>query len=437
MGGPVALLVLIVSAFVVNALLRGQNAQRFISGAVLLLVGLGLGPLLLGALDADELTLVRPAMQVAVCWLGLLFGLRVRRAEKLASPIGGGLALLLETLATAGAVALALHALVPRLAVTTFRPIPGTIFDPAVTARLAIELSVGSLTLLLGLIAAPSTPAVIHWARERLSAKGPVTDALAALLVRDSWVPLLGLAALIGVMPPPGNGAHELAASPARRRPWLAAPGAQLLLSVIVVMAFFLLTGGNADGDRETAWVALIGLVLIAAGVSSLLGLPGVSVAFFAGIGVSRLPRGRRFVAHVVGITERPVVLLLMLMAGLQLSYSPSAWLAAVFVLVLRFGIRLAVGPLLGPLLGTGPDVGLGLLASGGVTLAIAAQIELLFGGFIGQTALWTAAVLMVVSDLVSPRLLRLLLTRRGEVPLTAAAEVADSVPKAEEVAAS
>jgi hypothetical protein len=409
MGGPVALLVLIASAFLVNAMLRGQGATRLTSGAMLLLVGLALGPLALGVLDADELTLIRPVMQVAVCWLGLLFGLRARRAEKMRSNLLGGTALLVETLATTIGVALALHACVPRLAVLSLHGLPGSVFDPSVAAVLAIALSAGPLPLLLGLLAAPSAPGLIGWARQRLWAKGPTTDALAELASRDSWLPLVGLGLVVGLMPSTGA-APVLAASP------LLSLGAQLGLALVVSLAFLLLSGRHPDRDPETAWVVLIGLALIAAGVSGLLALPAISVAFFAGMAISAVSRNAPFLRRVGQATERPVVLMLLLMAGLSLSFSPSAWLAAVLVLVLRLVIRVAIGPLLAPLLGAGPGLGFGLLGAGGATLAIAVQVELLVGGFIGQTALWTAVLLMIFGDLIGPRFLRLLLKRQGEL---------------------
>jgi len=406
MGGPVALLLLIVSAFVVNTILRSQGAYRLISGAELLLLGLGLGPMLLGVFDEELLSLVRPAMQVAVCWLGLLFGLRFHHARAARFGARPFLALTVETGATVATVALALRALVPHLAVLRLGGHPGLLVDTA-AATLAVALSAGPLVVGLGLLAAPSTPALLEWARARLSARGPVTDALAALASRDSWIPLVGLALVCAFWSPVGTPA-QLAASP------LLAIGAQLLLALVVSAAFALLCG--RDPDHETAWVVVIGLVLIAGGVAGLLALPGVSICFLFGLAVSAFTRDGSFVERVREATERPVVLLLLFMAGLSLTAVPAAWLAAALVLFLRLGTRIAIGPLLAPLLGGGADVGLGLLGAGAVTLAIAVQLELIAGGLPGQVVLWSAAALMVFGDLFGPQALRLVLHRRDEV---------------------
>jgi hypothetical protein len=420
MGGPIALIVLIAAAFLVNAMLRRQNATRLQTGPMLLLVGLAIGPMMLGLFASDELGIVRPAMQVAVCWLGLLFGLRVRRAAVVRSPARSAVALLLETALTAVGIALGLRACVPRLAVLPFRGLPGSVFDPTVAASLAIALSIEPLPLLLGLLASPSAPGMIAWARDRLSAKGPLVDALGGLASRDSWVPLLGLGLLCAFFPSHGV-APAVVGAP------LLLIAAEIGLSLVMVLTFLVLEGRDPDADTETAWVVLIGTALIGAGIAGLLGLSGVTVAFVAGVAIASITRGSEFLQRVGDRTERPVVLLLMLMAGLSLGYSPSAWLAAVLVFGLRVLARIAVGLFLGPWLGVSPLMGLGMLGAGGPSLAIAVQIELLFGGLVGEAALWTAALLMIGGDLAGPRSLRLLLRARGEIPPAAPLAPVDS----------
>ncbi len=418
MGGPVALLLLIVSAFLVNAFLRSQGANRLITGVELLLVGLGLGPMLLDLLEDDELGVIRPAMHVAVCWLGLLFGLRAsfREGAPKAGPRVIG-SLLVECVATVAGVALLLRAFVPGLAVFHLPP-PGIALDPAF-AGLAILLTTGGVPLTLGLLAAPSTSALIEWARRALGARGPLTDSLWTLTSLDGWIPLLGMGALFAFFPAAGA-APTLAAAP------LEALGVLVALALLFATVFALLCGRRPD--HETAWVVLIGVVLVAAGVSGLLRLPGVVVAFLSGLGIAAFTRDRPFMRGVIDTTERPVILLLMLLSGLQLAAEPIAWLAAALVLALRTSARIVTGPLLTPLLGGRGELGVGLLGAGGVTLALAVQVELLRGGLLGQVVLWSTAGLLLFTDLVGPPLVARMFRRAKEVVAPPAAVLTENV---------
>ena len=56
----------------------GRGGYGWVTGSEFVLAGLGLGPLGLDAVSSDLIAALQPAIGLAVCWLGLRFGLRLR-----------------------------------------------------------------------------------------------------------------------------------------------------------------------------------------------------------------------------------------------------------------------------------------------------------------------------------------------------------------------
>ncbi len=105
MTGLVGLIALVVCAFLVAGAARSKSGYGFLSGGEFLVVGALIGPQALELIDHDMLDTVRPGLTMAVTFVGVLFGMRVRRSRLKFLGLTGALAVLVEaggTLALVG-----------------------------------------------------------------------------------------------------------------------------------------------------------------------------------------------------------------------------------------------------------------------------------------------------------------------------------------------
>jgi hypothetical protein len=322
----------------------------------------------------------RPGLTLAVAFIGVLFGMRLRRTRLALLGATGALAVLLEAGGTLALVGFGL----PR------------VLDSAPPA-----VAVWGTAL----VAAPSTKSIFSWARTRLQAHGPVTDWLESITRHDDILALAALAALVSIIAPP-----SLAAPLAAHRG--AAALACVALGLVTGGAYALL--GGRSPDRDTAWVLLTGLTLLVAGLATRLGLPTLVVGFVLGGTIAATSREHALLDQIDAQTEQPLVLLLLMLVGMQLTLAGTGPLVATAV-ALRFLGKLVTGGAVGALRAGGVAASAGLFGFGGVGIAIAAQVYLLYGDAAGPI-LTIAAALAVAGDLTTALTLPSLLRRAGEV---------------------
>jgi hypothetical protein len=382
---------MVVGAFVASTRFKRRGGgYGLISGAEYLLLGALAGPFALGVVDEEMLGAVRPAMTLATAWMGLLFGLRLRARGLATLGVRGAISILVEAGGTAALVAFALP-LVAQL------------------AERGEVLGDGPATFGIAVVAAASTKSTLQWARTRLGASGATTARLEAITRHDDAINQIGLLALAAWKPV--NPASALAARP------LYACGVVVGLGALLGGAFTMLSGRRPQ--RDSAWVLLIGVMLLGSGLASRLGLPAMTVGFFIGATISATTADLPLFDEIGAQTERPVAILLLILVGVRLAPVDGVVLIALAAVTLRLIAKLAAGPLLALLGVGGVGVGAGLLGFGGLALAAGAQIELLYDGREGALVLAVAAALAVVGDLTGPLALRALLTRRGELAET------------------
>jgi Kef-type K+ transport system membrane component KefB len=372
---------------------RSATGVGLPSGIEYAALGFVLGPQVLGLFGAKDLSVFEPVVQVALGWLafraGLDFGFDGDRRVSAGRLVFGSF----ESLLVGGVVWAAMW---------------------SVLRWLRIGLTSSEMMLLCGGVAAAcgqTTREALRRETDRLAAHGPLARTLSEIAHSDDLLPLIAVAILFAVDPP------RVASVRVPLRDW----------PLITVALGAFLGGGaallvRADTSLQESWSVVLGVVLLAVGAATRLGLSTLAVTFFAGLALSTLSRHSGELRAMVRVTERPVLLPALLLAGARLDFRSTpilAWLAA-GALVARLAAKLWAGWALTaisqPARKAGPLVGLSLVPSGAVAMSIGLAFALRFPGPVGDTVLAIAVLSAAVGELVGPLSLRRALRRAGEI---------------------
>lgn len=390
MSGVLPLVALAALATAVTVALErgGRAGYGWVTGSEFVLVGIAVGPLGLDALNSTLLGSIEPAVLLAVAWLGLRFGLRFRP---------GGLREYAWTLRLASVVEPVLCLLVLRGLMEPL--VRWQVFGLEYRSAWALA-AVGSAT----------TKSAAAWARAQLGARGPVTDSIEAISTLDDVV-LVGAA---GVLAP------KLAPVASRLPPhaW-ATIGATLALGLGLALLVALLLG-RKHFEPDMGWIALFGACALGTGLASSLGLAPVAVTAVAGAGIGFLSPWADDLEELTRSTERPAVLVLLLLGGASITGSFAPILAGGVAALLRVPAKLAAGAASGQLLrgaGSTPVLGAGLLGAGGVAFAVSVAMAHQLPAALGEPVLAGAVCMALLGDFLGSPLLRRLLDRTGQLP--------------------
>lgn len=381
-------------------------ARGLASGAGVVLLGFVAGPAVLDLVSSDSLDVFTPLAQVGVGWLamdaGLVFGRVLGRPVRLPSALWGvGMAIVCAASVAAGLW----------LALTWWPPL----------ASLTLSRQ-QRWVLLLGAAAALSetTRSVFRWASERYGARGPLFSRLADVAAGDDLVPVALAAVAVALHPlPTAFGTLPLAAAAA----------AQPLLGWLLGLTAAVMLGRTFRLNVFRG--VLLGVNLIAIGLSVRLGLSLLAVPFGLGLGLATPARHRSRVRRRA-MSERYILLPVLFLAGAMTSIDgPVPWLAATAV-AMRLLAKLLAGVGLWAswreARPAGPALGAGLVSSGALSVAVGLSFALAFPGTVGAVVLAASTLSVVVGELLGPASLRYALARAGELHETPAVEAAPPV---------
>jgi hypothetical protein len=386
---PLVTLAAIATAVTVMLERGGRAGYGWVTGSEFVLFGVALGPVGLDLLSSDLLSSLHGAVVLGAAWLGLRYGLRLRPRLVQETPLRVRLAGLVEPVV----VLLALRGMLWLLTRQAGLPLPG--------ATAWAIAAVGSAT----------TKSAAAWARAQLFARGPRIDAIEGISAMNDLVALVGTAVLVPRLRPVATRlpAHALTAI-----------GATLVLGVALGALVALLAGGRRGPFRpDLGWIALFGACALGCGVGASLGLSPMAVAFAAGALVAVLSPHAGALEELTRNTERPGVLVLLLLAGAMLKGTTLAIALGAGAAVLRLVAKVlsgAVAAQLLPIGGRKADLGLGLLGTGGVAFAAAMELSESLGES-GEVVLAAAVAMALLGDFVGSPMLRLLLERASELP--------------------
>jgi hypothetical protein len=414
MNALVLLMGLLVLSYL-GGFLADRGAARGLgrpSGIEYVALGLVVGPSALGLAPRALLEPFTPIAHVAIGWLAFGLGLEAAfvdaRRTRVSSLLAGWLAALLAAAAVATAVAF-------------------------VAWRLW-SWPLEEALLLAGAISAVSCETArqtVRWVGDRTDARGPLFARLVELAHAGAVVPVAIVGFLFARVSP---AAVELP------RPEWAGMGITVGLGLVLgVVAAVLL----AREDRlDESWGMLLGGLLFAIGIAVRLEIAPLVVTFFLGLSLAALSRHREEIVPMVAPTERPVTIPALLLAGAHIDLGSAG---ALLLFVVAFAARLVAQLAFGGILWAaardarpaGPGVGLALLPSGTLSMALALALALRFPGRVGDAALVVAALLALTGELLGPAALRARLARAGEVavpvqvPEPRPAEAAGATPTA------
>lgn len=385
---PLVALLALATAMAVLLERGGRAGYGWVTGSEFALLGIALGPAGLDLLSSDLLGGLRTAIWAGAAWLGLRFGLRLRRSVLSQVPTRLQWASQLEPLVT----------------LLVFR---GLLQLVSVHGRLALDNDVAWAIAAVG---SPSTKSAIAWARRQLGARGPVTDALRGVSTLDDLLSVVGAAVLMPRLHPIPT---RLPAHPGT------ALVATLGLGVGLGLLILLLSGGRKFRS-DLGWIALFGACALASGLSASLGLSALAVCTAAGACVGCFSPHADALERLTRPTERPVVLALLVLGGASLS--GGWWLALVgaAAALLRGVAKVVGGALITPVLPPAArrvDFGAGLLGAGGVAFAVAITLAQGLGNEGRDAILASAVAMMLLGDWVGTSLLRRVVDRAGELP--------------------
>jgi hypothetical protein len=366
--------------------LRGAGLP---SGSEFLALGVLAGPLVFGAVTRSALAELDPITYVGVGWLALFAGLEYANVEGRKVPFGRIVEGLFYTLLSAVAVAAAAWFALPHVAPIAFA-------DRALLA--------GGL----GAVCAETTWQATRWTRQRYRARGPLSDLMADLAHADDLVPIAAVAWLYALRAP------ERAMV---RLPPIAWGGATIGVGVLLGLLAAVLLARDLRVAESVG--TLLGTALMAIGLAARLDLAVVTATFALGATIAIVSRHRGDIRAMIGTTERTALLPMLVLAGARIdppSIGRLGWIIPLCIAA-RVGSKLLVGVLVQAhprARGGGAFLGLALLSSGGMSVAIGLAFALRFPA-IGDVVLATAVASTAVGEVAGPLALRRLLTRANE----------------------
>jgi hypothetical protein len=373
----------------------------FRTGTHFLFLGLALGPVGLGFLSADAVVQLYPLLGLGLGWVGLLFGLQLDRETLRAFPRS-------------------LHIVALGQAVLTFAIFTGLALGASRWAGLS-GTPLLALILAAGATAAVSSPAGIAMVSSNFLVRGQVRQFLFFVASLDAVVGIAALQFTYGylhgteVMPgfEIGGGAF-----------WTIA---DLALGAVCGILFLWLM--RLRPGREELVLYLLGVSALVGGAALQLQLSPLVASTVMGAVVANFSRDRKRIYRALQQWEKPIYVVLLLLAGAQLR--PTTWW------VLPLGVGYFALRTLGKLTANAvlvrtvrlpfeapKRIGLGLVPQGGISLAMALSFVLTLSGasitlfgYPGVDLLFAVIVVgVVLSELSGPLFTQQVLRRAGEI---------------------
>ncbi len=384
---PLVLLAALAGAATLLLEQGGRRGYGWVTGSEFALAGIFLGPFGIDLLSEELIGHARLPIALGASWVGLGLGLRLRPNALAKAPGRHVVASQLE----------------PIIAMLVLRGLleAGIRFSGLPLSSIAAWA--------LAAAGGATTRATLDWARAQRGARGPLTDGLRTLVTLDDLPPLFALAAIFALVPP-----HATRLVSAWQR-LAATAGLGLGLAALVVLIV-----GRRRFVPQLAWLALFGASALGTGLAQELTVLPLAATCLCGAIVARSTRHADKLEEVTRSTQRPVIQLLLLLAGASLRGGLWTLVAAIGFALLRFLAKtiagVAVSPLVSPRGLRVPSLGLGMLGGGGIIFAGAFSAALVLEPSIGTPLLAGSVAMVLLGDLVGPKALWLLLRGRGEV---------------------
>lgn len=390
---PLTLFLTLMLLALIGSLLSERPELRSMgmaSGIEFVVIGILVGPHLLGLITHQTVSGFEPLLLMALGWLAAALGiqhgvyedrwvgLRVYFAGvALATVTGGGV--------LAATYLMAVHLL-----------------GWGVTD--SVLLALGCFAVCAG-----TTHLGVRWVTEDRTSEHPLSRLLGGLSVADDLPPLLALAVLSAWAP------SADATLPLSGWVWaLAGLGLGVALGATVAA----LLGRTLE--RTELWPVLLGAVLLVVGIALRLDWPLLTTSFLFGATLALLSPHRQVIRRLVVRTERPLLLPSLLLAGalVELPHSSGEWLLVGLAVLVRLALQFVGGAAVARSFAApreaSPALRRALMPAGSASLAIGLTVLLRHPGGAGRVVLVVAVAVTLVGELVGGRALRRVLTAQN-----------------------
>jgi hypothetical protein len=363
---------------------RLRDRYGYVGGAEYVVIGFLLGPRVTGLLDAGQVQDLTPIVSLALGWLGMLLGTYFR-VPTMALIAGDHLRVAFaEAVATFGIALAALLAL--------FRYVVDTPWPQAAV-----------LAGTLAAVATLSSPVAVDAVVDRLRVRSRVPAVLQLAARADALVAVVAFGLVLAIF-------HQGDVAPGVRPP-TATEWSVINVAVGVAsgILFHLFLGPRGHLDEGRLFVALAGAIVVASGASYYLNLSPIFTNLVLGVILANSGGAHRDVTRLLLSTERPVYLALLLFAGA--AWSPGSvellFIAPLFVLI-RVAARFLGGAVAGsqvaPAELRAPGLGRGLLALGGLGVALALNYGQVYPDLHPRLVLTATLLAVLLFEIVASR---------------------------------
>ncbi len=362
---------------------RLSRRFAFAGGIEYVLLGVVIGPLL-GIIDADMAHDIRPVLLLGAGALGMLAGLELGPGNERVAVHGGWRA---------------------AISITGFTALTVIVVPLAIASAFGYDVESGdawtAALLLAGIVALGSDGSVIRTLATSLGAHGPAPEVGVAVATRVRALATIGFGLLYAVI--------EKQEVLTLREPIaiLQAFGLQVAAGVIIGLLFGVVV--HRKLDERTLLTVVVGMVLLAGGFAFAMGVSAIFVNFVAGLTFARTSPHAGEATRIMHSIKQPFVIALHFFAGLEWVVG-QAWVYAMvvpFLLLRQLGRKLG-GILGGRLAGWSSDMSPATFAPGGLSIAFALSIGLIYrkvpGIIDAYGPLITAIVLLELTSLRAVR---------------------------------
>ncbi|MEJ2634200.1 MAG: hypothetical protein P8184_02780 [Calditrichia bacterium] len=362
-----------------------------VSGIPYILVGVLLGPRFFNFLNTEIIDSLRPLISLALGWIGLLFGIQLRWRNLQRFPRNYLLFTSVQSLITFVIIFITMTAVFFILIPSPFHNLWEAVF---------ILAALGSVT-------APLTISRILIDKR---VKGRLSHLIQFIASLDSFwgITIAGLAMAVF---------HQ----PALR--WFTSFWEWILLtiaiSIFLGVIFRYLIQLRFLSDE--VFLLVFGLLIFASGIGFYLRLSPIFIAMIIGITLAQFPRESEKVMRVLHQAEKPIYLFLLIFAGSLWNYR--FW--EEIILILFFIASRFAGKQIGGLFSARyincafpipSDIGKATLSFGGVSLAIAFNFQLFYGGATGDFLMSATILAIFIFDEYTALGTLNILRRQGEI---------------------
>lgn len=393
----VSFIAMVAVAYLLANFVIDKLQRRFlvVSGVEYMLLGVLLGPAIPQVAVVADPSGLMPIIALAAGWVGLLRGMEVNlTAWRARSP--GTIRIVL------------LHQLVPIAmvggAAYWFFTMSGWVDVPWREGA--------ACAYMIGCCAAADSAEPIDVLADRYVIEGPLAAQLRdAARVGDVLV-ILAFGLVFSIFhPPPGE-------TSGTDLTWAAEwTGLQLGLGVTLGLFFTPFLGGNETENGR--FLAMVGIITFASGAAYFLDLSPLAVNVCLGIVLVNVARTGKLMLSTLERTEKPMLLVLLVLAGMLWQPPPidlTLYVFAGFLLLRILGKFIASRMAAWGIADQRKDLFKGLLAQGEVTVAMAVSFQVVFDGPLVDVVYTVALASVILFDLTAPRMLRGLLVDAGNI---------------------